>query len=373
VLVVELDERHGHPGARDDLADPCAHRPAADDTDLRNLHPHPSRCDQWPILRSAEKSTAFAASPGGHRDPRRTICVVNRWGTLVDQSRRHHAVCSVRLAADCGLDPSTLRRRAAAERWERLHPGVFALPGSAPSPERRISAALLAVGGHVAACRFSAAYLWGFTDPPDRVDVLLPPGRRAPALDGVRALRSRTALPSDVGAVRGLPVTTPARTLCDLAALVRDDYALRALILAALRSEVLTLGALTSRHTMLRSAPGAARLARVLGRLRATPPTADLGHEIRVFLGTRGLAPSPQPLWVTCPDGRAHRVDVPFLDARVGVLAGDHRDPDELDAAALELTAAGWRVARVSERRFRDEREAWLDGLLRLLATRAGS
>jgi hypothetical protein len=299
---------------------------------------------------------------------------MNRWGALVEQSRRHHAVCSVGLAAACGLDASTLRRRAAAEQWERLHPGVYALPGSGPSPERRISAALLAIGGDVAACRWSAAYLWGFADAPEHVDILLPPSRRAPALHGVRALRSRTVRPADIGTVRGLPVTTPARTVCDLAGVVRDPYALRVLVLTALGNTGLTLAELSQRHRSLRRSPGAARLGEVLERLRATPPGSDLAHEIRVFLRTRGLAPSPQPLWITCRDGRAHRVDVAFLDQRVGLLADDPHDPDrdrdELDAAALELTAVGWRVARVGRGRFFANRERWLDGVLRLL-TRA--
>jgi hypothetical protein len=244
---------------------------------------------------------------------------------------------------------------------------VFALPGSAPSPERRISAALLAIGGEVAACRRSAAYLWGFGDAADVVDVLLPPTRRAPALAGVQALRSRTVVPSDLGTLRGLPVTTPARTLCDLAAVVEDDYALRELVLAALGRTGLDLDELGRRHQALRTTPGASRLARVLERVRSTPPGSDLAREVWLFLRSRGLRPDPQPVWVTCPDGRAHRVDVPFSHLRVGVVVNDGPGGEDLDDAAVALTTAGWLIARIGRHRFRQDRERWLDGLVRLL------
>ena len=293
---------------------------------------------------------------------------MNRWGALVEASRRRHHACSVGLAATCGLDPTTLRRRAVAERWERLHPGVFALPGSPPTPERAISAALLGCRGAIAACRGSAAYLWGLTDdPPEAVDLLIPPGRRAPALSGVRALRSRTVLASDLGVARGLESTTPERTVCDLAAVVEDDYELRALVLTALQRGALALDALERRHHELRAAPGARRLARVLQALDPRQPTSALAYEVAVFLRTRGIRPHPQPLWVTCADGCVRRIDLPFIDQRIGVLVEAGRDPDEVDEAALELTATGWRVARIGWRRFRSDRERWFDGLLRLL------
>ncbi|MGH3926857.1 MAG: hypothetical protein ACRDTT_28995, partial [Pseudonocardiaceae bacterium] len=109
---------------------------------------------------------------------------MNAWTRLTAVARHHHHVVSVSQAVACGLDPATLWRRATGEGWERLYPGVFALPGSVATYERQTSAALLAVGGKVAACRRTAAYLWGMADrAPSAVDLVLPPGRRAPALE----------------------------------------------------------------------------------------------------------------------------------------------------------------------------------------------
>jgi hypothetical protein len=298
----------------------------------------------------------------------------------MEAGKRHHQVVSIDQAVSCGLDPTTLRRRARTERWQRLHPGVFALPGSSFTHERQTSAALLAIGGKVAACRHTAAYLWGIIDQaPTHVDVLIPPNRRAPDLAGVHALRSRTVLPSDLGHARDLVVTTPERTICDLAAVTRDAYDLRALVLSAVERGVLDLGRLHARHAQLRRSPGAPRLARVLHDLDRQRPGSTFSHEIRVFVRSRGLVPYPQPLWVPCHDGRTRRIDIPFIDQRVGVEAsgGSHLDQgrislpdqDDMDVTDLELAAVGWRITRVTRRRFDHDRERWLDGLLRLLRT----
>ncbi len=297
---------------------------------------------------------------------------MNTWGSLISTGRQHHHVVTIAQAHACGLDPTTLRRRARAECWERLHPGVFALPGSAHTYERQVSAALLAVGGNVAACRWTAAYLWGMTQsPPEFVDVLIPHTRRAPRLEGVRALRSGTIVESDLGQAGGLGVTTPPRTVCDLASVIYDDQTLRTLVVGAIHRRILDPAALQVQHARLQRSPGAVRLKRVLREVAAQRVLPSFEHEIRAFLRNRGVTPYPQPLWVTCPDGRSHRIDIPFVEQRVGVQpATDHTDQDDDDD--LQLAGAGWRVARITRPRFLDDRERWLDGLLRLLRTPPG-
>lgn len=295
------------------------------------------------------------------------LFAMNSWTTLIATGRQHHQVVTLGHAVACGLDPTTLRRRARAERWELLHPGVFALPGSAPTYERKVSAALLAVGGDVAACRGTAAYLWGISDQaPELVDVLIPPTRRAPRLDGVHALRSGTVVASDLGQLHGLRVTTPSRTVCDLAAVIRDDHELRALVLQGIHQRVVEPHALHARHAGLRRSPGASRLGRALREVAAQRPTPSFEQEVRTFLRSRGLTPYPQPLWVTCHDGQARKIDIPFVEHRAGIRT-DRTDQD--DDHDLALTGAGWRIARITRRRFLDNRERWLDGLLTLLRT----
>lgn len=304
---------------------------------------------------------------------------MNAWAELLILARRSHHVVTLDHAVACGLAPSTLWRRAASEGWERLYPGVFALPGSAATPERQTSGALLAVGGKVAACRQTAAYLWGMTDhAPHLVDLIIPPSRRAPRLEGVRALRSGTVIPADLTSVRGLAVTSPARTVCDLAAVMGDDRELRLLVLTARRRGMLDLVELRRRHVDLARSPGATRLARILDELDAERPERMFEHEVRVFVHSHGLTPHPTPLWIPCRDGRTRQIAVPFIDQRVGIEAeyGIPTDQEQIQEQAdanderdIELAAVGWRIARLTRRRFQQDRERWLHSLLRLLAT----
>jgi predicted transcriptional regulator of viral defense system len=303
---------------------------------------------------------------------------MNAWAKLIAVARLHHHVVTVDQAVACGLAPATLWRRAAAEGWERLYPGVFALPGSTVTHERQTSGALLAVGGKVAACRQTAAYLWGMIDrAPSLVDLTIPPGRRAPELEGIRALRSRTVIPADLGCVRGLAVTSPARTVCDLAGIMHG-HELRLLVLAARRRNVLDLAELRRRHMSLSRSPGATRLGRTLHELDAEGLDSVFEHEVRAFVHSRGLTPHPTPLWIPCRDGRTRQIDVPFIEQRVGIQTDDGTYVDhehiqeQVDAdneKDLELAAVGWRIARLTRRRFQLDRERWLQSLIRLLAT----
>ncbi len=102
---------------------------------------------------------------------------------------------------------------------EWLHPGVYALPGSAPTHERRVMAALLAAGERSLVARRTALWLMGVADrAPTAVELVVPWDRRRPKLAGVTAFGSTTLLRSDVILLRGLRVTSAARTVCDLAA-----------------------------------------------------------------------------------------------------------------------------------------------------------
>jgi hypothetical protein len=294
---------------------------------------------------------------------------MNAWAELIAGAQHHHWIVSGVQAAACGMSPATLWRRATAERWERLHPGVYALPGSAATHERQISAALLAVNGKVAACRHSAAYLWRIADhAPSVVDLVVPPNRRAPALEGVHVLRSRTVTPADLRCVDGLAVTSPARTICDLAAVMHNDHELRLLVLTACRRGVLELAELRERQAALARSPGATRLARILHELDAEPLGSIFSHELRAFVRSHGLTPHPTPLWIPCRDGRVRQIDVPFIDQRVGIDVDEGNQTDEDDEKDLELAAVGWRIGRLTRRCFRQDRDRWLQSLRRLLA-----
>jgi hypothetical protein len=89
-------------------------------------------------------------------------------------------------------------------------------------------AAVLACGAGAVLSYRSAAAWWGLLHTEqERVDVTSPHGRHAIA--GVRRHQARSLAPHDTTTHEGMPITSVARTLLDLAATVRPDRLERAL------------------------------------------------------------------------------------------------------------------------------------------------
>ena len=94
--------------------------------------------------------------------------------------------------------------------------GVYRVGHRAPSVEARYMAAVKACGKGAVLRGRAAAYLWGLIKGPiPRPEVLTPTERR---VKGIRTTRSRDIDRRDVIKCRGIPVTTVARTVVDLAA-----------------------------------------------------------------------------------------------------------------------------------------------------------
>ena len=107
-------------------------------------------------------------------------------------------------------------------------PGVLFLPSAPLTFRARLMIAVLAGGGTVASHR-SAALLHGFdgcTDAP--LEVTVQRGRY-PSIDGVVVHRAKRLDPADITCIDGIPVTSAARTLCDLGAVIGQDAVEQAL------------------------------------------------------------------------------------------------------------------------------------------------
>jgi very-short-patch-repair endonuclease len=107
-------------------------------------------------------------------------------------------------------------RRVKAQRLHRLHRGVYAVGHRRLTVEGRWLAACLATGGVLS--HVSAAAAWELRPTNARLIHVTVPGdggrkRRA----GIKVHRSTTLTAKDVTIHRGLPITTPARTIIDLA------------------------------------------------------------------------------------------------------------------------------------------------------------
>jgi Transcriptional regulator, AbiEi antitoxin/Protein of unknown function (DUF559) len=141
---------------------------------------------------------------------------------------RQHGVVSVDQLRAMGLDKDKVKRRVRSGRLHRVHRGVYAVGHRSISAEGRCMAAALAIGEGVISHR-SAASLWGLlTQRADVVDVTVSGngGRRSRA--GIRLHRSNTLDSTCITRRRGIPITTPARTMSDLRRAVSSEQLRRA-------------------------------------------------------------------------------------------------------------------------------------------------
>jgi very-short-patch-repair endonuclease len=141
-------------------------------------------------------------------------------------AKQYGVVTRAQLSA-AGLDRGAIARRLAAGRLHRLHDGVYAVGHRAPRREANWLGAVLACGPGAVLSHRSAAALWGLHDaegPRPDVTVATRNGRRRAAIAVHRAQLARP----DRRRRSGIPVTSPARTLADLARHVDQPDLVRA-------------------------------------------------------------------------------------------------------------------------------------------------
>jgi very-short-patch-repair endonuclease len=151
-------------------------------------------------------------------------------GVLVAKiAERQYGMVSIGQLRGCGVSDDAVRARVALGQMHRVHQGVYALGHLALSPEGRWMAAVLALGGSpcgggwvlehwgAAVSHRSALSLWSLLPASQApCDVIVSgDGGRARRV-GIRVHRSLTLMSTDVTLHRGIPVTTPGRTIADL-------------------------------------------------------------------------------------------------------------------------------------------------------------
>jgi predicted transcriptional regulator of viral defense system len=176
---------------------------------------------------------------------------------------RQYGVITTAQLATAGLERPAISKRVAAGRLHRLYRGVYAVGHNRLSQEARWLAAVLAAGEGAALSHLAAARHWNiWRRQYHGIDVLTPGHRRKRA--GFTAHSCRNLDPRDVTVHKGIPTTTPARTLVDLAgtltshqlANVIHEAAFRDLFDEAATRQAMSRApgrALTTLHTALRA------------------------------------------------------------------------------------------------------------------------
>lgn len=131
-----------------------------------------------------------------------------------------HGVVSRSQLERAGLSIDVADRYLRIGRMTRLHRGVYQL-GPAAGPHARLMAAALACGDTAALSHLSGAGLWRLLIESDGiVDVTV--SGRSESRAGIRVHRAQLR-PDEVTVMQGMRVTTPARTLYDLAGMVVES------------------------------------------------------------------------------------------------------------------------------------------------------
>jgi hypothetical protein len=252
-----------------------------------------------------------------------------------------HGVFGRAQALAAGLTKSQLDRRLQDRRWVRVLPRVYRDAATASSLVAPFWAAVLWSGPGSALSHRSAALLWRI-EPAMRgpIEVAVP-AARAPRANGIVVHRADTD--RDVILVEGLPLTSPCRTLIDLAGIV-DDAELGVALASALLHGLVTVPALLGRLDELGSAgrAGSARVRRVAAAIDANEAAnleAGVAHLLRAH---RLHAPERDRGRFAWPDARLVLKCAPPGMARLEpgwrVLTLAHDDlarPDELVARVV--------------------------------------
>lgn len=172
-------------------------------------------------------------APGGRARPlsRFTHLVGRSDGTAEEVAARlatrTWGVVTRRQLLAASLSEREIDHRLAIGALIRVHPGVYRVGHTAPSMEAMYLAAVWACGDDALLSGRAAAHLLGLTRSArglPAAEVTAPTNRR---VRGVRTRRTRGSLDRDATTYRGIPVTSVARTIVDLAAeLSLNDLAL---------------------------------------------------------------------------------------------------------------------------------------------------
>jgi predicted transcriptional regulator of viral defense system len=126
-----------------------------------------------------------------------------------------HGVVTATQLVRTGLSRGAIAHRVAQGRLHRVHHGVYLVGHPIPPALARETAALLACGDGAVLSHRSAGKLWALLDADGSVDVTVLKEGKGRA--GIRIHRTACLETRDIKRRHGLPLTSPARTLLDLA------------------------------------------------------------------------------------------------------------------------------------------------------------
>jgi hypothetical protein len=266
-------------------------------------------------------------------------------------ARRQGGAFTFAQALELGFSRATISRRLSTGQWLRLYPGVYVAASTPPTGDLPLWAAVLAVGHGAVLSHESAAILHGAERVNDRLVTLTAPHGSHHRLPGITVHQIDDLRPAQRTTVRGLPVSTAARTVVELGS--RMGVALVGRVADDLvRSGRTSYGAIAAVLADLSrpGKPGIETVARMLDQRGDghVPPASELERGLFATLQAGGL---PEPERQVPLPGRgpvAGLVDGAYSDAQMVLEADGRRWHTRMDAARrdrerdAQVIRAGW-------------------------------
>ncbi|MGI8461980.1 MAG: DUF559 domain-containing protein [Solirubrobacterales bacterium] len=254
-----------------------------------------------------------------------------------------------------GFSRDQVKYRLALGRLHRIHPGVYAVGRRRLTREGVWLAAVRACGpGALLGYRSAGAKYGTVADLSNGTEILTTASRHSQ--ERILVHRTRSLHPDDRMNLDGIPITSWARTMLDLADVLTPDRLERALD----ESEYLRLFDLNALHAAIERSPGRRgrkTLCALLAKWdHASPTRSDLEDRFLELCADHGL-PKPHTNTTVC----GFDVDALFADRKLIVEldgAAAHRTRSRFESDRVrdaKLQIAGYRVVRITWRRLRDE------------------
>jgi hypothetical protein len=295
---------------------------------------------------------------------------------IANLAERQHGVFSRAQALVAGFTPDQIDSRVRRGLWTMAHRGIYRLPGAPLTFQGRALAAVFAGGRAVVVSHTAAAVLFeveGISC--DSIHISVPRSVRA-RIPGVVVHQSTNLRRNDVTRIGVIPVTSPERTLLDIAGMVRPTVLEDAL-------DDLVRRRRTTSRTLLQLLDSANRRGHKgwgtlheLAAVRVGRPVSGSGREnrLRRLIHAAGLPDPVAQHEIRRPDGTfVARVDFAYPKALLAIEFDDYahhstRKQWERDRVRQNaLVDLGWLPLRITEQQLRSDPEAVIGPILRRL------
>lgn len=262
---------------------------------------------------------------------------------LADTAARQHGLVALWQVVEHGWSARHVEVRAGTS-LHRVHRGVYAVGHPSLTPDGRWMAAALVGGRGCAVSHVSAAVLQRMLETAGAtIHVTVPGSGGRIRRDGLVLHRSRSI---ERMVVRGIPVTTPARTLVDLAA-TAPQRTVDAAVRGAERQRIFDLDAVKA---AARGRKGAAKLKVAIAQWDGTPTKSELEIAFLALCARHGIV---RPM-----------TNVSLLGYTLDFVWPDHRVVVETDGMAWHGTVADAiadreRDAALTRAGYRPQRFTW--------------